>query len=343
MPTKDMASYDPVPTPALTDEHIIRTSGNVTYNKTTQQILNNLYDTTAKTTLAAADTITIIDSAASNVAKKITFANALVAFFSGLTGKTTPVDADTFTIADSAASNAGKNLTWANLKATLLSADGIGSAVNGYTAKTTPVDADVMLLSDSADTNDAKKVTWANVKATIKAYTDTLYAAVGSPYTAATMGDFIVGLTGKTTPVDADTALFSDSAASDDAKKVTWANVKATLKTYNDTLYVGIDGGAALHTKIIEIGDWNMDSTGDVSVAHGLTFGNIRSIQVLIRNDANQQMYPIDFNFLSTADAGYYFVNDTNISLTRTPGGTFDSTSFDSTSYNRGWVTITYV
>lgn len=43
--------------------------------------------------------------------------------------------------------------------------------------------------------------------------------------------------TSKTTPVDADEIPLSDSAASFILKKLTWANVKATLKTYFDTLY----------------------------------------------------------------------------------------------------------
>jgi hypothetical protein len=45
--------------------------------------------------------------------------------------------------------------------------------------------------------------------------------------------------TGKTTPVDADVIGISDSAASSVLKKLTWANIKATLKTYLDTLYAG--------------------------------------------------------------------------------------------------------
>lgn len=43
--------------------------------------------------------------------------------------------------------------------------------------------------------------------------------------------------TGKTTPVDADELPLVDSAASNVLKKLTWANLKATLKTYFDTLY----------------------------------------------------------------------------------------------------------
>lgn len=49
--------------------------------------------------------------------------------------------------------------------------------------------------------------------------------------------------TGKTTPVDADEVPIVDSAASNVLKKLTWANLKATLKTYFDTLYAAV--GAA--------------------------------------------------------------------------------------------------
>lgn len=44
----------------------------------------------------------------------------------------------------------------------------------------------------------------------------------------------------KTTPVDADLFGITDSAASFILKKLTWANIKATLKTYFDTLYATV-------------------------------------------------------------------------------------------------------
>lgn len=44
----------------------------------------------------------------------------------------------------------------------------------------------------------------------------------------------------KATPVDADQLPLVDSAASNVLKKLTWANLKATLKTYFDTLYAAI-------------------------------------------------------------------------------------------------------
>lgn len=55
--------------------------------------------------------------------------------------------------------------------------------------------------------------------------------------TTTTLGTKINGATEKTTPVNADMLPLMDSAASNVVKKVSWANVKATLKTYFDTLY----------------------------------------------------------------------------------------------------------
>lgn len=51
------------------------------------------------------------------------------------------------------------------------------------------------------------------------------------------VGAETVAATAKTTPVDADVMPIQDSAASYVKKKVTWANIKATLKTFFDTLY----------------------------------------------------------------------------------------------------------
>lgn len=56
----------------------------------------------------------------------------------------------------------------------------------------------------------------------------------------------IAGLTGKTTPVDADVLELSDSAATNAVKSLTWANLKATIKTYTDTLYDAIGAAAAV-------------------------------------------------------------------------------------------------
>lgn len=49
----------------------------------------------------------------------------------------------------------------------------------------------------------------------------------------------------KTTPVDADELPLGDSVASFGLKKLTWSNLKATLKTYFDGLYAALAGSAS--------------------------------------------------------------------------------------------------
>ena len=61
----------------------------------------------------------------------------------------------------------------------------------------------------------------------------------------------IVAATSKPTPVDADLIPLVDSAASNVLKKLTWANLKATAKTYFDTLYLGISATAANASQLL--------------------------------------------------------------------------------------------
>jgi len=53
---------------------------------------------------------------------------------------------------------------------------------------------------------------------------------------AANVGSSVHGAIAKTTPVDADTFAMIDSAAANVLKKVTWANIKAGIKTYYDSV-----------------------------------------------------------------------------------------------------------
>lgn len=59
--------------------------------------------------------------------------------------------------------------------------------------------------------------------------------------TTTTIGSLINGATEKPTPVDNDMVGLMDSAASNILKKLSWSNIKATLKTYFDTLYQSLN------------------------------------------------------------------------------------------------------
>lgn len=58
-----------------------------------------------------------------------------------------------------------------------------------------------------------------------------------SDINTSTVGTLINGATEKTTPVDADMVGLMDSQATNILKKLSWTNIKATLKTYFDTVY----------------------------------------------------------------------------------------------------------
>lgn len=93
---------------------------------------------------------------------------------------------------------------------------------------------------------------------------------------------------------------------------------------------------------ILEIGDWNMDTTGTVNKAHGLTLAKIRGITALIRNDANTTY--VDLASSSSVNTTPLIqVDATNVNLTREFASLFDGTAYDSTSFNRGWIYIKHV
>lgn len=65
-----------------------------------------------------------------------------------------------------------------------------------------------------------------------------IYVKVDNGYELGELHDVDTTIS-KTTPVDADNLLLQDSADSNIWKKLSWANLKATAKTYFDTLYQG--------------------------------------------------------------------------------------------------------
>ena len=82
-------------------------------------------------------------------------------------------------------------------------------------------------------------------------------------------------------------------------------------------------------------------------MGHGLgtpLYKNIRRMDCIVRNDDNDDYRPLD----SQAGAGLAATGAiTNIltatmGLVRTTGEKFDATTYNSTSYNRGWATVWY-
>jgi hypothetical protein len=96
---------------------------------------------------------------------------------------------------------------------------------------------------------------------------------------------------------------------------------------------------------IIDIGDWNMDSTDTVNVPHGLStdYKKIRSISVVIRDDADSVYFTMPTGVSPSNGDNQFFVSNINsstIDIQRVNSGIFDDTGFNATGFNRGWITI---
>lgn len=131
-----------------------------------------------------------------------------------------------------------------------------------------------------------------------------------------------------------------------------WYN--STSHTFNlringatESAITSIDATKAIKIKIIDINDWNMDSTAAITVAHGIAdHTKIRAIEVYVRDDAATNSYPLaklDDTATGLISGGVTLVNSVNIFIGRLTGGDFDGVDFNATSYNRGWIKITYI
>jgi hypothetical protein len=100
-----------------------------------------------------------------------------------------------------------------------------------------------------------------------------------------------------------------------------------------------------LRTKVLDIGDWNMDATATLTLPHGLNYKKIRVIHVMVRTDDDVTYDPLmrfDNATDGTVSGGHTLSGTTDIALFRRNAGTFDNPTYDSTGFNRGWITITY-
>lgn len=131
----------------------------------------------------------------------------------------------------------------AQLKGVLTDETGSGAAVFANSpALITPtgvVKGDVGLGNVDNTADAAKNVATAAALATPRTIDGVSFSG-GANIT--TIAEATHAATGKTTPVDADELSLVDSGASNVLKKLTWANLKATAKTYFDTLYTKASG-----------------------------------------------------------------------------------------------------
>jgi hypothetical protein len=131
------------------------------------------------------------------------------------------------------------------------------------------------------------------------------------------------------------------------AGAVSSASISTNAITVN-SISQGKDVTVAIHRKIVNIGDWNMDATDTVNVTHGLDVTKIRTVTGFILIDSNNAIYPITqapYTEIGTYNkhSVCFVVFATYIAMYRATGGNFDNTSFDSTGFNRGWLVIDYV
>jgi hypothetical protein len=149
---------------------------------------------------------------------------------------------------------------------------------------------------------------------------------------------------------------FFDYISKDDVIANATNTTAGIAKLYTDLSASNVDGSVTqaavvnalggLITKVINIGDWNMDANSSTNVAHGLSdFLKIRTVSVMIRRDDDSFFYDLQVvNFLNGLTSGSVLsIGPTNIILQRTDTGAFDSIDFNATSFNRGWVTIQYL
>jgi hypothetical protein len=114
---------------------------------------------------------------------------------------------------------------WGSITGTLSDQTDLQNALDGKQDDLGYTPEDVANKATTMSGNTASNT----VYLTAKAVYDYLVATYQTIITPASWGSFINGLTDKATPVDADMFAIADSADSNTAKKLTWANLKATL------------------------------------------------------------------------------------------------------------------
>jgi hypothetical protein len=123
---------------------------------------------------------------------------------------------------------------------------------------------------------------------------DAIESAMAAAEAVNITAPIIAASTSKTTPVDADVLPILDSAAANILKKVTWANVKATLKPYFDTLYAAVGSFAA------------SGANADITSLSALTSINLPPNAVVTADIANAAITAAKMSGAQTGSAPVY-------------------------------------
>lgn len=119
--------------------------------------------------------------------------------------------------------------------------------------------------------------------------------------------------------------------------------VTATATEINN----GCDGmGVSIpRVKVVQIGDWNMDSDDTIDVAHGLTMSKIVGATAMIISDDGQYYFPMGTGNSGTGALQVWIgsIRTSIVRLRRLAGGDYDSTDYNATSFNRGYVILFYI
>jgi hypothetical protein len=160
----------------------------------------------------------------------------------------------------------------------------------------------------------------------------------GITYKVDTADPIVIGtteITFSSSTADAETA----QAAAEDAQ----AAAEVAQAAAEDAQAAAEAAAATLlNIKVIDIGDWDMDTnqTKVVDLGSGVTSLTLRSVFVQIRDD-NYVSSSGQHSSIYRAGAAW-FQSDTGLILDREAAGLFDSASYDGTGFSRGWVTVWY-
>lgn len=148
--------------------------------------------------------------------------------------------------------------------------------------------------------------------------------------------DWLTSLTSKSTPVDADELYVRDSSGTPGSKKLTWANIKATLLAYFDTAYLKLTGGTLSGTLFLPFAIFT--GGGNESARLGYNQLNLNSVSFIgwTNSSTSADVGGVDLSIWRDAANTLAQRNGTNAQTSRLYG-----TYTDASNYRRVAIAMT--